>query len=219
MSNNPKDKKFKKWLDILQQESWQLELIISGFAIFGLFSAQEPIEIYLSESQSNDNMYEGVFWTGIYLSWYILAINLLIHVVLRGLWIGAIGLRYASADIEYDTLNYSSKFTKHLKKAVGSFDDYVAVLEKYCSVIFAITFLLLFYLLGVIMILVSISLLGFWIGSNESVNYPKWIGIPLIIFIFLGSLLTFIDFITLGWLKKKNGQHGFIILFIWYLNI
>jgi len=33
MSNNPRDKKFKKWLDILQQESWQLELMISGFAV------------------------------------------------------------------------------------------------------------------------------------------------------------------------------------------
>ena len=30
---------FRKWLDKLQQESWQLELIISGFAIYGLISA------------------------------------------------------------------------------------------------------------------------------------------------------------------------------------
>lgn len=215
MSNNPQDQKFKKWLDILQQESWQLELIISGFAIFGLFSAKEPIEIYLSEAQSFDNMYQGFFWTGIYLSWYILASNLLVHVVLRGLWIGSIGLRYVSADIEYDTLKYSAKFTKHLKKKVGSFDDYVAVLEKYCSIIFAIIFLLLFYLLGVIMVILSLTLLGLWIGSNEAVNYPKWIGIPLVLFIVFGSLLTFIDFITLGWLKKKKWTTFIYYPFYW----
>lgn len=28
--------KLSKWLELLQQESWQLELIISGFAIFWL---------------------------------------------------------------------------------------------------------------------------------------------------------------------------------------
>ena len=34
---------FKKLLDSLQQQSWELELIISGFAIFGLFTAYEPL--------------------------------------------------------------------------------------------------------------------------------------------------------------------------------
>ena len=37
------DSKFKSWLDTLQQESWQLELIISGVAIFGLIQTFEPI--------------------------------------------------------------------------------------------------------------------------------------------------------------------------------
>ena len=45
MSHDPQDKKFKKWLDILQQESWQLELIISGFAIYGLFMVIDPIDM------------------------------------------------------------------------------------------------------------------------------------------------------------------------------
>ena len=39
MSNDYKDNKFKELLDKLQQESWQLELLISGFAIFGLITA------------------------------------------------------------------------------------------------------------------------------------------------------------------------------------
>ncbi|UCE94117.1 MAG: hypothetical protein JSV73_02220, partial [Flavobacteriaceae bacterium] len=36
-------KSFAKWLEILQQESWQLELLISGFAIFLLASAYDPL--------------------------------------------------------------------------------------------------------------------------------------------------------------------------------
>ena len=38
-----KNKSFVKWIEILQQESWQLELLISGFAIFLLASVYDEI--------------------------------------------------------------------------------------------------------------------------------------------------------------------------------
>jgi hypothetical protein len=34
---------FKQWLEKLQQESWQLELLISGFALFGIYSVRTLI--------------------------------------------------------------------------------------------------------------------------------------------------------------------------------
>lgn len=43
MSKNYDKPSFKKLLDKLQEDSWQLELLISGFAIFGLFYAIEPV--------------------------------------------------------------------------------------------------------------------------------------------------------------------------------
>ncbi|MGX1930743.1 hypothetical protein [Flagellimonas sp. 2504JD4-2] len=216
MSNDPNNKKFKQWLDILQQESWQLELIISGFAIYGLFMVIEPIEIANIEAQNNDNMYRTFMMQGLLVSWYILTINLLIHVVLRGLWIGAIGLRYVSGDIDYDELNYSPKFKNHLLKRVGSFDNYVAKLEKYCSIIFAVTFLLLFYLLGLLALSFVFTLLGLWIDSeNTSYIVRYWIAIPLIVALGIGTILTFIDFATQGWLKRKKWTSWFYYPIYW----
>jgi len=43
MSKNYDKPSFKKLLDKLQEDSWQLELLISGFAIFGLFYAINPL--------------------------------------------------------------------------------------------------------------------------------------------------------------------------------
>ncbi|MGW9685838.1 hypothetical protein [Flagellimonas sp. 2504JD1-5] len=216
MSNDPNNKKFKQWLDILQQESWQLELIISGFAIYGLFMVIEPIEIASAEAQNNDNMYRIFMMQGLLVSWYILTINLLVHVVLRGLWIGAIGLRYVSGDIDYDELNYSPKFKNHLLKRVGSFDNYVAKLEKYCSIIFAVTFLLLFYLLGLLALSFVFTLLGLWIDSeNTSDTIRYWIAIPLIVALGIGTVLTFIDFVTQGWLKRKKWTSWFYYPIYW----
>ena len=106
---------FKEWLEKLQQESWQLELLISGFALFGIYSARVLIVnygFYIENNISSESirplakLLNIIFQVG----WYIFFFNLLIHVVLRGLWIGAIGLRYVSQEIDYDNFNYSSIF-------------------------------------------------------------------------------------------------------------
>ncbi|MGI9547063.1 MAG: hypothetical protein ACR2MM_07495 [Flavobacteriaceae bacterium] len=216
MSNNPQDQKFKKWLDILQQESWQLELIISGFAIYGLFMIIGPVELASQEAQNEGNMYRVFLMQGLLVSWYILTINLITHVILRGLWIGAIGLRYVSGEIDYDRLKYSPRFTKHLLKRVGSFDNYVAVLEKYCSIIFAVTFLLVFYLLGLLLIAFIFTLLGLMVAKDENPNWLRYaIGIPAIVFMAIGTILTFLDFVTQGWLKKKKWTTWFYYPVYW----
>jgi hypothetical protein len=216
MAQDPNDKKFKKWLDILQQESWQLELIISGFAIYGLFMIIDPIDLASMRAQNDNNFYNTLLYQGLKVSWYIITVNLIAHVILRGLWIGAIGLRYVSGEIDYEKLNYSEKFTRNLKKAVGSFDNYVATLEKYCSVIFAVTFLLVFYLLGLLVITFCFTLIGLWMDKDDVAQWPKtWIATPLIIFLGVGLILTFIDFATQGWLKRKKWTTKIYYPFYW----
>ena len=201
--NNPA---FKKLLQKLQEESWQLELLISGFAIFGLFTAFEPISASMEEAKNTQQVYKFFISLIAQISCAILIFNLLLHVLLRGLWIGALGLRYVSGDIDYEKLNYSQKFTKHLKKKVGSFDKYIATLENYCSIIFAISFLLIFYVLAITFTILSIALIANYILDSDWL--PGWvskgIGIPLMVFICLGMIITFIDFMTLGFLKKKK---------------
>lgn len=201
--NNPA---FKKLLQKLQEESWQLELLISGFAIFGLFTAYEPIAISAEEAKNTQQIYKFVISMVAQISCAILIFNLLLHVLLRGLWIGALGLRYVSGDIDYDELKYSNKFTSYLKKKVGSFDRYIATLENYCSIIFAISFLLIFYVLALTFTIITIALLANYVLGND--DLPNWvskgIGIPLMVFLTIGMFITFIDFITQGWLKKKR---------------
>ena len=206
MSSDYNNPAFKKLLQRLQEESWQLELIISGFAIFGLFTAIEPINEAAALAQSKQQLVKFIILVIGLISCAILIFNLLLHVVLRGLWIGALGLRYVSGDIDYEALNYSEKFTKYLKKKVGSFDKYVATLENYCSVMFAISYLLIFYVLALTFTILSIALIANYIIDNDNLpETPRTIlGVGLILFFVFGMVFTFIDFITQGWLKKKK---------------
>lgn len=205
MSDNYNNPAFKKLLQKLQEESWQLELLISGFAIFGLFQVYEPLRVLFTELQSGEQVIPAIIITIVLISCVILTFNLVLHVILRGLWIGALGLRYVSGDIDYEYLNYSPRFTKYLKKKVGSFDRYIGRLENYCSIIFAISFLLIFYVLAFAFTGFTIFLIAYFlIGNDDFGSWGKIIGIPLVIFIVLGMFLTFIDFATQGWLKKKQ---------------
>ncbi len=205
MHNDYKDPKFKKWLDQLQQESWQLELIISGFAIYGLFMAYEPLVLSVKTAQNEQQMYQLIISTIGLIACSILIFNLLLHVILRGLWIGALGLRYVSGDIEYDKLNYSPKFTHFLQKKIGSFDGYIAILEDYCSILFAISFLLIFYVLGIVVSIMSIGLIAVYLIDNKADNaFLNVLGIILVLVITFGIILTLIDFIGQGILKKNK---------------
>ena len=215
--NNPA---FKKLLQKLQEESWQLELLISGFAIFGLFTAFPQIKVIATAAENDENIYVFIVLITALISCGILIFTLMLHVILRGVWIGALGLRYVSGDIDYDTLNYTEKFTKYLKKKVGSFDKYIARLEDYCSIIFAISFLLIFYVIAFILTIVAIVVIVKLTLDNDSLDdtIKLWLGIPLIIFVVIGMLFTFLDFVTLGWIKRKKWLSRIYFPFYWVFS-
>ena len=211
MHSKHEDSKFKKWLDILQQESWQLELIISGVAILGLFQAFEPI-IKITNSvaaktigNSALSAISGIGFAAIIICLLSLTICLIIHVILRGLWIGAVGLRYFSGDIDYEVLNYTDKFKNYLQKRIGSFDKYIAKLEDYCSLIFALSFLLVFFFLSFFITI------GFFTAVVGIIDYVfgasavgEVIGSIIVVFMIIAILMTAVDFFTQGFLKKKK---------------
>ncbi len=199
MEDKSKSNSFKKLLDKLQEDSWQLELLISGFAIFGLFYALEPIVLKMQAAQFDNNRVFLIFFIIAHFSVKIMIFNLLLHVIFRGLWIGSLGLRSVFGEIDFDKLNYGEQFSKYLKRNIGSFDSYIRKLENFCSVIFAISFLLIFYILSFFIIY---SIL---IAFNAPL--PGWLVLVIrIVFFFFafGTILTFIDFISLGLLKKKK---------------
>jgi hypothetical protein len=212
MSNQDNSKNtssfFKEWLEKLQQESWQLELLISGFALFGIWEAKPFIEeiantVDINQSSGLVKIVAVASISTVRAGWIIFFINLLIHIILRGLWIGAIGLRYVSNEIDYEALNYSDWMTKYLKKSVGNYDDYIERLEKLCSVIFAYTFLLFFIFLSAAIFFTEIAMISQVFNPKNTPDGNLFILAQTAILVFLTlGIIVFIDFITIGAFKK-----------------
>ena len=213
MDNN-KRSKLTKWLETLQQESWQLELIISGFAIFLVGSLGEPLDhwgtrVSVATSGVKNNFFLMLPMVILYVAWFFLLTNLVLHLILRGLWISTIGLRYVSGDIDWDELDFHPKFQKYLQSKIGSYDEYIERLEKLCSVVFAFTFMIIFIFISFGLWLMAIAIVVEFIlqGLLEPIlSEPiyKVIRISVIVLWFLTGLIYFVDFLTLGWLKRRK---------------
>jgi len=207
LNSDQKRSIFREWLEKLQQESWQLELLISGFALYGIWAGKDfvsGVQDYVVLNRPSFFVDSIPILAGKFLeiSWKIFFLNLLTHVIFRGIWIGTIGLRYVSGDIDYDSLNYSAVMTDYLKRRVGGFDEFIERLEKFCSVLFAYTFLLFFLFLSLIMYVIWFNLFAVVLVQVFEVNGSGTVmGIFLLVFLGI-SLLVFVDFITFGAFKR-----------------
>lgn len=208
------DKKIvTNWLSKLQQESWNLELLISGFSIFLLIQGGDllldSIRSVQEDFQSNGGPVATalIFFMGtLYLASKMLIINLIVHVFLRGFWIGAIGLRSVQENIDFDRLNYTPFFTKKLKEKVGSLDQLLTQLDTLSSVIFAFTFLIIFMFfslfLFVFFLIVLFQIILSLAGPYRQESFVQvTLAIFLLGFMSTGFLYMF-DTLSLGLLKK-----------------
>ena len=115
MSDIPEDQ-IEGWLKKLERESWQLELLVSAFTIFLLIGANSQFGEFLVDLQYQYNLAGVISIAYIFLiliqkSIMALTICLVVHLMLRGFWIGAIGLRSVQSTIDFNKLNYNEFFT------------------------------------------------------------------------------------------------------------
>lgn len=125
-------KSFSEWLTNLQQESWQLELLISAFAIFGLISVQEKVTewaLFIDSGYLNKANRFLVLGIGIVaVGTVIFKINLLFHLLVRDYYnivSNEEGFNYTYYDDERvkhspkKTIDYFSIPSKRMQGTIG----------------------------------------------------------------------------------------------------
>lgn len=198
----------KTQLDELELNSWNLELIISGLVLFLLFGVSDQIEnlleyaIYMFQGNLKSRLGVLLFFgtLTLYSVWFSTILNLILHLFLRGFWMALIGLRYVSADIDIVALKYNQQFSDELSK-MSHYDDYIEKIEKICSVIYSITFLIFFFALSFFAYLLF-SLFMDTLICLLPIENEGYLHNLMSFFIALPWLIVFIDFLGLGWIKK-----------------
>jgi len=183
------------WLKELRLHSWEMELLITGFVLIGLLQLPEYLTklhaIWQNKLGASDIIYimMGLFFWMFNLSSKITTVNLIALLLLRGYWIGIVGLSSVFPEgINYNRLLFSVKFTQYLKKKSLNLERSIISLDKICSSIFAFTFLIICMTVSLVIFLFLLIIMT---GA----------GILALVFLLAGLLYGF-DFFSLGLLKK-----------------
>lgn len=197
-----------KWLDELQQRSWEPEVLLSGIVLYGMFKVPPVLDKFLVffkssiySATSDAENFIGILKLGIY--WLIL--GLILHLIARGIWVGMVGLSYTFPNgINKEAIKVTGKFINKISN-IPPFQTTIIRLEKLCSSLFSISFMLFMSILGAYLYLFSLIVIPFSllfiIDKSLYVVNTLIFEVYVITVLFVG-LIALGDFITLGYIRR-----------------
>jgi hypothetical protein len=168
------------WLENLQRNSWEPEVIISGITLAFLFVF--PAKIYEFCAYLNQDVGVGYFFS-FFLIFYltgiisVFKIFFVVHICLRFIWTGLLGLSYAFPQGAINERLFKVDQSYNYQKP----SDMVLRLEKICSITFAYPISLVITFLVITIYLSLLIGVYVWFDLNFFVIY----------LVFMGSLLVF----------------------------
>ena len=230
LSNERSHKADKNWIDPLRKNSWEMELLITGFVLIALLQVPDALEqwglAFLSgRSQANFlNLFLSVFLAGLVTGVKIITVNLVILLLIRGFWVGMIGLSSVYPNgIEPNKLHFSERFAKNLGQNTLDSDAIIVRLDNWCSSVFALSFLFLFGVISFGIYLLQIAIFGRLFDELDALipqgGILDYLNLILMILVFgfyiIGALLKSIDYATAGGLKRIKNRFWIRIYYPW----
>lgn len=135
---------------------------------------------------------------------YWVILGLVIHLVIRAIWVGLVGLSYSfPGGIDHERLKYSDRFREKLKQ-IPDYESIIISLEKLASSVFSISFLLFMCILGtyfyiLVLLILPLVFLPLLTGMEFDGIYTDIYTIAILIVGFIGLL----DFLSLGYVLKR----------------
>jgi hypothetical protein len=153
------DSRNKKWLEEISEQSWNPELIISGFAIYATFSLPKiiqdvynnySIQYQINEDLGNALMPALISAVLVTVS-QMLSLAFIIHFILRAFWVGYLGvISVYPKGIDFNKITVFGDYGKgKLKARMQNLDVLAIKLEKASSIIFGIAIMVALQFIGV----------------------------------------------------------------------
>ncbi|MEO9870538.1 hypothetical protein [Ekhidna sp.] len=199
-----------KWLTELQLKSWEPEVLLSGIVLYGMFKMPDLLDDFLyyfkvnfdSNSNNIDNfigmMKVAVYWlTG----------GLIAHLISRGIWVGMVGLSFTfPKGILLEDMKLTDKYRNYLSR-IPSTEKIILNLESFSSSLFSISFMMFMMILGayfylLITIITPVLTLLYFFGNIFDIEWLGFVMAGYILIVIGIGFLGFIDFVTLGFLKR-----------------
>ncbi len=198
----------------LTTQSWNLELAISGVAMFAILQLPDLLESafgylrynYMTHTDGVAAMLPSLAYSLIRATFHVLFAAFLANFVMRAFWVGLVGLLAVfPSGIHYDRIPFSTPYAQQrMADELGPLDRYILWLDKRCNIVFALAFQFVFFLI----VVAVLYILGLLIYLTVQPNVPAevWFGVKIA----LGTLVAvfYIAIIVLSQKKIKETPRG-----------
>lgn len=207
-ADNPSTQK-PDWLRDIQNNSWNPELIISGISLVFIFTISDEITEYAVKMTQETATNPLLIMVGtMYSSIAVVALKwtFSIHLMLRGIWVGMVGLSYVfPKGINFERLPKMQR-AKYVLNVYDQPVDMILLLERMCSSIFSLAFAAVgisLFILLFIFIAYALNMLGLSI----------WISLGIVFFFMtLVSVIVPINYI---YYRLSGGKYITILIVIY----
>lgn len=205
----------ENWIKSLYQRSWEMELIICGFAIFLLLQVNDSFDYAHQWLNYYVDADSSIMHPLIKISLIITSIAvktslifLIINLIFRAYWIALIGM-LSSIKKPYGQFKFSSNRKQNLAqiKKARSIVNHIKAVDDLGSQIFSIAFLFIGYFTSALVMLLELAVIIFVVTYFDKHQLPM---IEVAYFVLVGfsvlMLLYFFDLIFNGCISKISSN-------------
>ena len=215
--NHDRREDLKSRFSGLHIRTYEAELLISGAVVFGLFRLAPAVSRYFEtvglrlEGNQRAIAIYGEMYLGMVI--YALVGAFLLHLVMRAIWIGLLGLESVFPDgISWEKFKAGPFFKEHSRRRLGSLAENIERFDDLCSLIFGFGFIIVVVFLYSIVILLFCALSGILVSRLifEGRFYPRIFWTTFALFMAFQILPNLIDR-TLGERMRPDSLPGKIL--------
>jgi len=204
------------WISRLKEESWEAELLVSALAVFGSFKlfgfTGWIVDFFIVNLPESQYMVAYSIALSYALAVSGLSVLFVIHFMLRGYWVGLVGLNSVYPDYGVKTSMFSKIYTKKITANLPKLSHSIDQVDRLSSVVFSVAFSILFVYLyvaamGTAALLIYNVLIMFI--SEDIAIIPIYIALFIMGFQFLVSIVS-----NTNYFKKKTR----VQLFYFHVN-
>ena len=167
MSSQNNNHKIPNWLQKIQDNSSELELLISGGAIFALLQLSNLLTNFISVLQTNlgvGGLNELLIGTQLILK--ILTVGFVFHLIMRGYWLSLVCLNYVFPNgIKWEKLNHKKPFNVKNDDRGDLYNEIIQA-DKFCGISMYMSVLCSVLIIGFVFGFVIVLILANFLGDN-----------------------------------------------------
>lgn len=187
------ERKTPEWLKNLQENSWELELLISGGAIFSLFKLSDLFIEFIGTLTMTSNMVGGapLLILGM-IGVKSLTFGFIIHLLLRAYWLALVCINHVHpTGIKTSKINWKKPF-KIGQEEGGDLQEQITQIDRKCGTVIYMAIISAFAITGIALaFMFLVGVMKLLEGNDSFIAEFAFTTLVLILIVYIFDLISF----------------------------